>query len=567
MRLYHYLLLIILFAVSSLKAQNMEDYTKSWEGQFKTSKTLNLTIEIEDINPEKYLLKIFNDHNIINQQFSKKNNTIDAAINENLTFIGGYNKDKTAINGFVKSGFFQYHVKLEKTTSNTYSGKWDVFIVDELKSKSFYLSIENGSGENYEAYPIFGDNRFTGTWCGDFKKDKNVISFTDLKTGLRFKGQLEASKILLDVYLADNLVTQIELNPSTKDWIIGQFKTDTIDLPIDLNDGWKIVKSKKLNSALLHKMEDAINSNALENTHSVLIAKKGKLIYENYFSGYNSTTPHDMRSASKSISSAIIGILIDKKLIADENQKLYDFLPEEYHTTTDTLKKQITIHSLLTMSSGLDAIDFGIKRESYATEDKYQQQKDITKYILEAPMLYQPNLHSNYGSANPYLLGVIANSVVSEPLELFMDKALFQKLGISNYIIQSDGHGVPYFGGGMYLKPRDMLKFGQLYLDNGKWNNDRIVSEQWVKKSFKDYHILENTNDKNGYGYLWWHKTYEINGKLIKSIEARGAGGQYIFVIPQLKTVVTITSSNFKNGKFQQPEKILQNYILPALLN
>ena len=88
-----------------------------------------------------------------------------------------------------------------------------------------------------------------------------------------------------------------------------------------------------------------------------------------------------------------------------------------------------------------------------------------------------------------------------------------------------------------------------------------------MKNSFKNYLALENTKDKNGYGYLWWHHNYQINGKNIESIEARGAGGQYIFVIPTLQAVVVITSGNFRNGKTQQPEAIFENYILPNMKN
>jgi CubicO group peptidase (beta-lactamase class C family) len=110
-----------------------------------------------------------------------------------------------------------------------------------------------------------------------------------------------------------------------------------------------------------------------------------------------------------------------------------------------------------------------------------------------------------------------------------------------------------------------MLKFGELYLNHGKWNKKRILSKKWIESSFQNYRPLENTVDKNGYGYLWWHNTYQNNEKSIASIEARGAGGQYIFVIPSLKTVVVITSGNYRNGKTQQPEKIFKNYILPLL--
>ena len=273
-----------------------------------------------------------------------------------------------------------------------------------------------------------------------------------------------------------------------------------------------------------------------------------------------------MRSASKSISSAVIGLVFDRKLIHSTNDKLYDYIPLEYKNQFDDKKKQITIKSLLTMSSGLDAIDFGVQRKSYASEDNYQQASNYTKYILEAEMINEPEKHANYSSANPYLLGEVVDAVISEPVELFIDKNLFQKLGVSNYIFQKDFQGRPYFGGGMYLKPRDMMKFGQLYLNNGIWNNKRILSKEWIEKSFKKYLILENAKDKNEYGFLWWHKTYMVNGKAIQFIEARGAGGQYIFVIPKLDIIIVITSGNYRNSKTQQPEKIVADYILPSLV-
>ena len=221
------------------------------------------------------------------------------------------------------------------------------------------------------------------------------------------------------------------------------------------------------------------------------------------------------------------------------------------------------------MSSGIDAVDYGINSnpKSPAVEDNYQMTKDWTETILNSPMINIPNTKANYGSANPYLLGIAIDSVVSEPLEMFFDKNLFQKLGISNYIIQTDLKGNPYFGGGMYLTSVDMVKFGELYLYKGNLNGTQIISENWIENSFKNYLVLENTVDKNGYGYLWWHNTYKVNGKSIKSIEARGAGGQYIFVLPKLETVVVITSGNYRNGKTQQSELILEKYILPYIEN
>ena len=553
MRFQNCLFLLFILLSASVNAQDMAEYTDNWEGKIENSKTFNLNVAIENLGSENAIFKIYNSKEIINYPFNAKtSNLIKIKFSENQTFEGILSKNGKEINGFIKSGLLLYHLKLSQSDKKSFIGIWNILIVDELKSQDFYLSVENGSNDTYEAYPIFGDNRFTGTWCDNFEKKNNVISFSDYKTGLQFKGTLLPNKIELELYLGSNLITKIALKKSTTDWKIGGIKSD-----------------KKIAVLELNKLENLISKDSLPNTHSVLISKNGKLIYENYFDGYTQNVPHDMRSSSKSISSAIVGIAKDQSLFKNVEQSIFEFLPAKYQVLKDSLKATIDIKSLLTMSSGLDAIDYGINANSKspATEENYQRTKDWIQTILATPMINKPNTKANYGSANPYLLGIAMDSVVSEPLELFMDKNLFQKLEISNYISQADLYGNPYFGGGMYLTSKDMLKFGELYLNNGKWNSKRILSKKWITASFKNYRVLENTKDKNGYGYLWWHNTYQLNGKNIASIEARGAGGQYIFVIPSLKTVVVITSGNFRNGKTQQPEMIFENYILPNLKN
>lgn len=540
----------ILFSFS-VNAQDMAEYTDNWEGKIENSKTFNLKVEINNLGFEKAIFKIYNNKNIIDFPFNATTiNQIKIPFAENLFFEGILSKDNKEINGFIKSGLLLYHLKLIKSNNNSYIGDWNILMVTELKSQDFYLSVENGSKNEYQAYPILGDNRFTGTWCDNFQKENDVISFSDFKTGLQFKGKLEPNKIRLSMFLGNNLITEIDLKKSKADWKIGGFETDN-----------------KTSILKLTEMENLISKDSLPNTHSVLISREGKLIYENYFDGYTANIPHDMRSSAKSISSAIVGIALDKSLFKSVNQSIFDFLPEKYQAKKDSLKAKINIQSLLTMSSGLDAIDYGINANSKspATEENFQRAKDWITTILSVPMINTPNTKANYGSANPYLLGIAMDSIITEPLELFMDRYLFQKLDISNYIIQADLNGNPYFGGGMYLTSNDMLKFGELYLNYGKWNSKRIISSKWIKNSLKNYRVLENTKDKNGYGYLWWHNTYQVNGKSFESIEARGAGGQYIFVIPSLKTVAVITSGNFRNGKTQQPEMIFENYILPYL--
>lgn len=550
------IIIIYFFLISSFSgsAQNMEDYTTSWEGKIETTKTFNFFIEIENFQSENPVFRISNENIIFNQSFKKTSaNLIHFKIGENLSFKGWLSDGDNKINGFIKSGLLLYHIQLTKIKNGSFTGVWNIFMVDELKSQNFYLSLENGSGAIYQAYPILGDNRFTGTWCGNFQKENDTIYFSDIKTGLNFEGKLLDKKIQLSIYLESYLVTKITLNQSQTDWQIERFETNE--------------KPKNNQNIQLNELENLIVKDSLPNTHSVLISRKGKTIYENYFNGYNDKIPHDTRSVSKSISSAIVGIAKNKLLFKDLDQSIFDFLPQKYQIYKDSLKNKIDIKSLLTMSSGLDAIDFGTESTSIASEDSFQNSQDWTKTIMSAPMINKPNKHANYGSANPHLLGVAMDAVISEPLDVFIDKNLFEKLEISNYIIQTDNMGNPYFGGGMYLTPKDMMKFGLLYLNLGKWKNEQILSEEWIKNSFKNYRDLENTNDKNGYGFLWWHHSYLMNGKSIKSIEARGTGGQYIFVIPELETVVVITSGNYRNGKFQQPELILEKYILPKISN
>ena len=568
MRIYYTVLLLIFFSITTIQSQTkIKDYEGQWEGEFNNKNALNFSISVKDLGNKKYDFSLFNNQFDFHKKVTSiKQNFIEFNIDKKTVFTGILDKKKSEINGFISSGIYFYHIKLTKTVKNLYVGTWSIFMLDELLSKSLFLSIENVQGKKFDAYPFFGDKRFAGTWCMNSQKKGNIITFQDVRTGLQFEGKLLNDFIELNLIIANTVITSMRLKKSKSDWVYTKFSTKNKEQPLKLNDDWEIANQKKQLSLL--EMEDNILSKKLINTHSVLVAKKGKIIYEKYFDGYNVNISHDQRSASKSISSAITGIAINDKLLKNDTEHLYQYIPKKYQYTKDSLKKSIKLKDLLTMSSGIDAVDFGTKKKSKASEPVYQNSPDWVKTVLEAPMINSPGAVANYGSANPYLLGVILNEVSPIPLQLYMDQKLFKPLGISNYSIQKEmTNWQPYFGGGMFITPRDMLKFGQLYLCKGKLNEKQIISKKWVEKSFKNYLNIENTADKNGYGYLWWHKTYTINSNKIKSIEARGNGGQYIFVIPELKIVCVITAGNYKNGKTQQPEHILERYILPAILN
>jgi CubicO group peptidase (beta-lactamase class C family) len=297
-----------------------------------------------------------------------------------------------------------------------------------------------------------------------------------------------------------------------------------------------------------------------------LIQQGERILYEQYFHGFSYDTPHDTRSATKSFASALTGIAIEEGSLEDEQQLIKPFYDDSYPDIDWSAgKSDINLFHLLTMSSGIDAIDFGLSRNSFANEGNYQNQEDWSSYILSAPMVSPPGEHANYGSGNPHLLGEVLANVVDKRLPFYVHQQLLGPLGIKNYRLQTDDKGLPYFGGGWYMTARDLAAFGRLYLQQGVWEGQQVLSKEWVRKSMQQHLNLENTIDQNPYGYFFWHKTYQIGNQSIASIEARGSGGQYLFMVPEYDLVVVIFSGNYRNNKFAQPERIMQDYILPEI--
>lgn len=566
--------ILVVLSISTLIScaqNNKQDYQGEWIGFLPNKSSFNFQVSLSKLESNNYHLTISNDEILINENIvSSSKDAIIFNIDQQLFFNLKYDRNGQVLVGFIKSGRFFYHVSLQNMDDNTFIGVWNPFLLDNgLQSNDINLYVENTEDDKLVAYPFLGDQRSRGIWSSAFKRKGDVLLFRDQNSGLNFSAKLLESTIELEILLANALITKTSLTYSKDGW---EYKTDSLEqsqnanTPEQLNDGWAIanINDHDISKTELVGLIDDIHSKKLVNTHSVLIAKKNKLVFENYFDGFNANIPHDLRSASKSISSAMIGIAIDNNIIESVDQKLYDFIPEAYQYTKDSLKSKISIKDLLTMSSGLDV-------NNLASENYYQDpnnSKNWLQTVLEAPMVKEPGTYADYGSANPFLLGVCLNERLNKPLEIYMDEKLFAPLGITNYINQTDDTEViPYFGGGMLLTPRDLLKFGQLYLDKGKWKGKQIISEKWVEESFKKRLRLQDVRDKNEYGYLWWHDTYVVKGKAIKSIEARGAGGQFIFIIPELESVVVITSGNFRNGKGNQAREILKEYILPAMMH
>lgn len=566
------LLVLSLFLITSCAQKSApQPIEGEWIGHLPNKNSFNFKVSIEKLGDNRFNLVLTNGEMVLEKTGKTSDeNTIQFNVNEQLFFDLKYAEDQQALTGFIKSGRFLYRMHLALTGNDKYVGDWNAFMVDNgLQSDDIMLYTELIEGDNLVAYPFFGDQRFRGAWAEGFKWQGDTILFKDGNTGLNFRAKLLKGIIELEILLTDVLITKTSLTHTTEGWDYNSDAVDqsqSTDTPKQLNDGWATANSKDfgMDTKQLDRLIQDVHAQKLVNTHSVLISKEGKLVFESYFDGHNANIPHDLRSASKSISSAVIGIAIDEGIIESVDETLYSFIPKEYQHAKDDLKAKIRIKDLLTMSSGMDV-------NNLASEDYYQNPSNPNSWlqtVLEAPMVNEPGTYFDYGSANPFLLGVCLNERLDMPMETYMHEKLFAPLGITNYINQTDDtERVPYFGGGMLLTSRDLLKFGQLLLNQGQWNGKQVISAAWVTESFGKYGRLQDTRDKNEYGYLWWHDSYEVNGKPIAAIEARGAGGQFIFILPELEAVVVITSGNFRNRKGNQPRDILQEYILPALAN
>lgn len=289
-------------------------------------------------------------------------------------------------------------------------------------------------------------------------------------------------------------------------------------------------------------------------TYSLLIYQNNQLLFEKYYNGFNSSKLNNLKSVTKSITSLLIGIAIDKGLIKNENQKLIDVFPELFDDETDQLKKELTIRNLLTMSAGFEWNNFGGKWRR-----GWDNSKDPNRYIIQkVPLKEQPGEVWNYNSALSHLLsGLIKKYSHMNTLD-FAKKYLFDPLDIKNIRWQKAADGNEMGNSELWLTPRDLAKIGLLMLNDGIWNGHQIVSKSWIKKSTQKY--FEGFPQIGGYGYHWHTRKF---GKF-NSYLAAGWGGQFLIVIPSLQMVIVNTSKwNVAKSTYVIFD-LIEKYIVPT---
>ncbi len=338
-------------------------------------------------------------------------------------------------------------------------------------------------------------------------------------------------------------------------------ETTEYRVPETTSDGWATasLEAQRIDPVLIQTMLDRLHAGDYAGVSSVLLARDGVLVLEDYFGKWDRDDLHSTRSASKAITSALVGIAIDQGFIESVDTPVLPYFPEYEGDIEnwDSRKENITLAHLLSMTSGVRG-----------NEDAMYPTDDWIKFYLDQPLVAEPGSTFSYATSGVVTLGNVITRASDLRVPAFTDTYLFKPMGITEYrwpITNSRGNqGLAMTGGGLNLRPRDMLKFGQLYLDGGVWQGKRLISADWIEQSTQK-HATSNLYGED-FGYLWRMIDREVNGQPVRSFEAWGNGGQFIMVFPAFDLVAVFTGENY--GKFpdmERPFELIDRYILPAM--
>jgi CubicO group peptidase (beta-lactamase class C family) len=350
-------------------------------------------------------------------------------------------------------------------------------------------------------------------------------------------------------------------------------------IPTSVGDGWKTGAAERagIDRRRLEQMTESIRSHPQDNVHAVLIERDGRLVYEEYFSGpdarrgrplgvvtFTRDTLHDLRSVTKSVVSALIGAANASGAIRSLDAPLLDYFPE-YTDLQVPERRRITIRHALGMSAGLEWNEDLSYADPKNDENVMDRSPDPVRYVLGRPIVAAPGATWRYNGGTTEVLGAILQRATKQSLPDYARTVLFAPLGITAFEWIGTGNA-PSAASGLRLRPRDLAKFGSLYLHDGEWNGRQVLPRAWVRESMQRRLTLPG-QEARGYAYQWWHTCYSTTAPsgLVEVPTAVGNGMQRIFVLRAQRTVVTVVSGRYNDRSINPPERLLLDFILPAL--
>jgi CubicO group peptidase (beta-lactamase class C family) len=317
--------------------------------------------------------------------------------------------------------------------------------------------------------------------------------------------------------------------------------------------------------------ESGIDGAALESLYSelarephhdlkgIVILRNGRVAGERYFNGDSVDTLHDIRSATKSVTSLLMGITVQKGLVHSVNDSIALYLPD----LPKDGKEKITIKDLLSMRSGLDANDED--PSTPGNEDNLDRSSDWIHTIYAVPMNGVPGSKYNYCSINAFLTGAIVENASHMTLDQFAGINLFGPMGMKDYRWRQVPINRTTGQGNLSITGRDMAAIGELMLNDGVVNGRRIVSHEWITRSLASLVAISDSDPyADYYGYMWYTKAEPIGVHKLAVHFASGNGGNKIYIVPSLHMVVAITSSAYNTNYGQRRSQDILWKILAA---
>jgi CubicO group peptidase (beta-lactamase class C family) len=337
---------------------------------------------------------------------------------------------------------------------------------------------------------------------------------------------------------------------------------DGCGIPVARDDGWPVASAnddRLIDRDALCRMADRLVVSGA-NVHSVLVARGGKLVFERYFKGadeipgrfygrrvanvsFDADTLHDVKSVTKCVTSLAVGIAIDRGLISNINEPIFNFFPELSDLRSPE-KDRIQLFHALSMSMGLAWEEATPSTgDENNDEARMNRSRDACRFVLGLAVTAPAGQEFFYNTGALALMSAIVRKATGRPLDDFVRETLFAPLGITA-VEWERRKGDTDAGGGLRLRPRDMAKIGQLVLAGGRWNDRQIVPKGWIEASTSPKFAA---TDGQSYGYLWWLGHSLLNGREVHWVAALGRGGQSIRIVPELDLVVVVTAGYYQD--------------------
>jgi CubicO group peptidase (beta-lactamase class C family) len=336
-------------------------------------------------------------------------------------------------------------------------------------------------------------------------------------------------------------------------------------------DGWTTgtLEQAQIDRAALEKFVQMLLDMPMESVHTpqvhgVLIARHGKLVFEEYFHGEHRDRLHETRSAAKSLTATLIGAALHARAPLQLSTPVYAAMNGgQLPADLDPQKRTMTLEHLLMMRSGYFCDDTNPNAPgNEETMNDQTEEPDYYRFTLRLPLDREPGTKGVYCSIDPNLALGVLNRTTGESVLALHDRLLGAPLQFGTYGWPINRAGQPYGGGGMWVLPRDFMKLGQLMLDGGVWHGQRILDADFAKRAGSPLHDLRGIQ----YGYLWWNIEYPYKNRKLRAYFAGGNGGQLVMVIPELDLVIATYGGNYADRvSFVLQQEYVPQYILPAV--